>query len=98
KSYFRASKRIIPAGTCRFLMTSPHRPGRVHFTLQQQRAMARHIIGEDRFYEIYISTPLEVAEQRDVKGLYKKARSGQLHDFTGIESPYGNPPAKSGCS
>jgi bifunctional enzyme CysN/CysC len=43
------------------------------------------------FIEIHIDTPLEVAEQRDVKGLYKKARAGQLKNFTGIDSPYEPP-------
>lgn len=53
-----------------------------------ERIQARQAIGADRFYEIYIDTPLSVAEKRDVKGLYKKARSGQLKNFTGIDSPY----------
>ena len=43
--------------------------------------------------EIYVNTPLEVAESRDVKGLYKKARSGELKNFTGIDSPYEPPEA-----
>jgi len=60
-----------------------------------ERMRARQTIGEHRFYEIYIATPLEVAEQRDVKGLYKKARSGQLTNFTGIDSPYEVPTAPS---
>ena len=42
----------------------------------------------DRFIEVFIDTPLEVAEQRDPKGLYKKARRGELKNFTGIDSPY----------
>src|SRR5690554_313086 len=58
-----------------------------------ERIQAKQTIGEDRFYEIYVATPLEVAEQRDVKGLYKKARSGQLKNFTGIDSPYEIPAA-----
>lgn len=53
-----------------------------------ERIRAKQTIGPDHFYEIYIDTPLAVAEQRDVKGLYKKARSGQLKNFTGIDSPY----------
>ena len=55
------------------------------------RAMARDIIGEDNFLEIYLSTPLEVCEQRDPKGLYKKARAGIISDFTGISAPYEAP-------
>ena len=50
--------------------------------------MAADIIGKDDFMEIYVSTPLEVCEQRDVKGLYKKARKGEIKDFTGISSPF----------
>lgn len=55
------------------------------------RQMARDIIGEKDFFEIYIDTPLEVCEQRDVKGLYKKARAGEIKGFTGIDSPYEAP-------
>ena len=55
------------------------------------RDYAKSIIGEDDFYEIYINTPLEICEQRDVKGLYKKARSGEIINFTGIDSPYEAP-------
>lgn len=53
----------------------------------QDRDLARSIIGDD-FVEIYISTPIEECERRDVKGLYKKARAGELSAFTGISSPY----------
>jgi bifunctional enzyme CysN/CysC len=56
------------------------------------REMARELIGADRFLEVHVSTPLEVCEQRDVKGLYRKARSGALPNFTGVGSPY-EPPA-----
>ena len=52
------------------------------------RQMAADIIGKDDFMEIYVSTPLEVCEKRDVKGLYKKARKGEIKDFTGISSPF----------
>ena len=52
--------------------------------------MAREIIGE-RFVEIYISTPLEECERRDVKGLYKKAKAGQIPNFTGVSSLYEAP-------
>jgi bifunctional enzyme CysN/CysC len=55
-----------------------------------ERRMARTRVGED-FIEVHIDTPLEVAESRDVKGLYKKARAGQLKNFTGIDSPYETP-------
>lgn len=55
------------------------------------RAMARDIVGADDFIEIYVNAPLEVCEQRDVKGLYKKARSGEIKGFTGIDSPYEPP-------
>jgi adenylyl-sulfate kinase len=58
-----------------------------------EREAARQSIGADRFFEIFVDTPLAVAEQRDVKGLYKKARSGQIRDFTGIDSPYEAPEA-----
>ncbi len=57
------------------------------------RRNAREVIGEDSFIEIYVSTPLEECERRDVKGLYKRARSGQIPSFTGISSPY-EPPVK----
>jgi len=56
----------------------------------QDRALARSIIGDD-FVEIYISTPIEECERRDVKGLYKKARNGEIPAFTGISSPYEAP-------
>jgi len=55
------------------------------------RCMARNIIGSDNFFEIYLSTPLKVCEQRDPKGLYKKARAGIISDFTGISAPYEAP-------
>ncbi len=54
----------------------------------RDRQLARDIIGADSFVEAYVSTPLEECERRDIKGLYKKARSGELPDFTGISSPY----------
>ena len=50
------------------------------------RQMAKDIIGEENFIEVFVNTPLEVCESRDVKGLYAKARSGQIKDFTGIET------------
>jgi len=59
---------------------------------ESDRARAREIIGSTNFIEIYVSTPLEECERRDVKGLYKKARNGLIPNFTGISSPY-EPPA-----
>jgi bifunctional enzyme CysN/CysC len=53
--------------------------------------MARELIGENNFIEVYVDTPLAVCEERDPKGLYKKARSGQLPNMTGINSPYEAP-------
>jgi bifunctional enzyme CysN/CysC len=58
---------------------------------RREREMARELIGEDNFIEVYVSTTLEVCEQRDVKGLYKKARSGQLPNLSGVGSPYEPP-------
>lgn len=55
------------------------------------RKMAKELIGENDFLEIYINAPLEVCEARDVKGLYKKARAGLIPDFTGITSPFEAP-------
>ena len=52
------------------------------------RDTVRHIVGKDRFTEIFIDCPLEVCEQRDAKGLYQKARKGLIPNFTGIDSPY----------
>ena len=53
--------------------------------------MAAEIIGHDDFKEIYISTPIEECERRDVKGLYAKARRGEVKDFTGISAPFEAP-------
>ena len=53
--------------------------------------MARALLAEGEFIEIFIDTPLDVAEGRDPKGLYKKARRGDLKNFTGIDSPYEGP-------
>lgn len=55
------------------------------------RAEAKSIIGEKDFVEVYINTPLEICEQRDVKGLYAKARKGEIKDFTGITAPFEAP-------
>ena len=56
-----------------------------------ERQLARSLLTDGEFIEIYIDTPLQVAEERDVKGLYKKARRGELKNFTGIDSPYERP-------
>jgi bifunctional enzyme CysN/CysC len=56
-----------------------------------EREMARRLIGEENFVEVFVDTPLALCEQRDPKGLYKKARSGQLPNMTGINSPYEAP-------
>jgi bifunctional enzyme CysN/CysC len=56
-----------------------------------ERDMARHLIGEDSFIEVFVDTPLATCEMRDPKGLYKKARTGQLPNMTGINSPYEPP-------
>ena len=56
-----------------------------------ERDYARNIIANNEFVEIYVDTPLEICEARDPKGLYKKARSGQLKNFTGIDSEYQQP-------
>ncbi|WP_063550105.1 sulfate adenylyltransferase subunit CysN [Burkholderia territorii] len=58
-----------------------------------ERDMARALVGPDEFVEVFVDTPLAVAEERDPKGLYKKARNGELKHFTGIDSPY-EPPAQ----
>lgn len=58
---------------------------------RSERQIARERIGDGQFLEIYVNTPLEVAEDRDVKGLYKKARAGEIKNFTGIDSPYEPP-------
>jgi bifunctional enzyme CysN/CysC len=60
---------------------------------REERDLARSKVEENEFCEAFIDTPLEVAEQRDVKGLYKKARAGALKNFTGIDSPYEAPEA-----
>ena len=57
-----------------------------------ERTMVRNMLEDGEFIEIYVDTPLEEAERRDVKGLYRKARAGELKNFTGIDSPYEVPP------
>lgn len=63
----------------------------------QDRKMAKEIIGKDLFREVYVSTSINVCETRDPKGLYKKARTGAISNFTGIDSPY-EPPLKPSLS
>ena len=58
---------------------------------RSERQMARSLMADGEFIEIYIDTPLDVAEERDVKGLYKRARAGEIKNFTGIDSPYEPP-------
>lgn len=59
--------------------------------LREDREEAKKVIGQDNFIEIFVNTPLEICEERDVKGLYKKARAGEIKNFTGISSPYEAP-------
>jgi bifunctional enzyme CysN/CysC len=56
-----------------------------------ERAMARALVGKDEFIEVFMDTPLEIAEKRDPKGLYLRARKGEIPNFTGIDSPYEAP-------
>ncbi len=63
---------------------SPYRKDRDH-------VRALHVAGQLSFIEVYVNTPIETCEQRDPKGLYKKARAGQLKNFTGIDDPYEPP-------
>jgi adenylylsulfate kinase len=58
---------------------------------KKDRAAVRGLVGSDEFVEIYVKCPLEICEQRDVKGLYEKARRGVIRQFTGIDDPYEEP-------
>lgn len=58
---------------------------------EKERTMAKDLIGADSFIEAFVDCPLEVCEQRDVKGLYQKARNGIIKNFTGIDSPFEKP-------
>jgi len=60
---------------------------------RSERRMARGLLPEGEFIEVFVDTPLALAESRDPKGLYKKARAGELKNFTGIDSPYEEPEA-----
>ncbi len=77
------AKLFVDAGT--LVMTAFISPFRA------DRDMVRGIVGEGEFIEVYVDTPLEVCEQRDPKGLYQKARAGQIKNFTGLDSPYEAP-------
>ncbi|MFO7703354.1 MAG: adenylyl-sulfate kinase [Psychroflexus maritimus] len=59
--------------------------------MRKDREMIASIVGEKDFFEVFVDTPLEVCEARDVKGLYKKARAGEITNFTGISAPYEAP-------
>jgi adenylyl-sulfate kinase len=58
---------------------------------EADRQQVKNIVGAENYVEVFVDTPLEVCEQRDVKGLYKKARAGEVKNFTGIDSPYEAP-------
>jgi adenylylsulfate kinase len=62
---------------------------------EEIRSMSKSIIGDKDYFELFVNTPIEVCEQRDVKGLYKKARAGEIKNFTGIDSPFEHPKAPS---
>ena len=59
---------------------------------REDRQLAQQIVGHDRFFEIYVSTPLATCEARDPKGMYRRARAGEIEGFTGVGAPY-EPPA-----
>jgi len=55
------------------------------------RNEARKMVGDDRFIEVFVDTPIDICEERDVKGLYARARRGQITGFTGVDDPYEEP-------
>lgn len=59
--------------------------------LKDMRSLISSIVGKENFIEVFVDAPLEICEQRDIKGLYKKARAGSILDFTGINSPFESP-------
>jgi adenylyl-sulfate kinase len=59
---------------------------------RESRAKAREIVRDARFLEVYVDTPIEICEGRDTKGMYGRARAGDLHNFTGVNDPYEAPP------
>ena len=58
---------------------------------REDRQIVRNLLERDEFIEVYVKCPVEICESRDVKGLYKKARDGQIKEFTGLDSPYEEP-------
>jgi adenylylsulfate kinase len=58
---------------------------------ERDREMIKEIVGKDQIVEVFVNTSIEVCEKRDIKGFYKKARAGQILDFTGVSSPYESP-------
>jgi bifunctional enzyme CysN/CysC len=60
---------------------------------QAERQMARELVGTDRFFEIFVDAPIELCIARDPKGLYAKAKAGEIRNFTGFDSPYEVPQA-----
>jgi adenylylsulfate kinase len=58
---------------------------------EADRQQVKTIVGTENYVEVFVNTPIEICEQRDVKGLYKKARAGEVKNFTGIDSPYETP-------
>jgi sulfate adenylyltransferase len=79
---FVAGEIVRHSGTVICAAISPYR---------QARREARKMVPEGHFIEVFVDTPLEVCEQRDVKGLYARARSGEIKNFTGIDDPYEKP-------
>lgn len=59
--------------------------------LREHRALARAVVGEERFVEVFVDAPLDECERRDPKGLYRRARQGEIADFTGVSAPYEPP-------
>lgn len=58
---------------------------------EKDRNNIKKIVGEERYFEVFVDTPIEICEKRDVKGLYAKARAGEIKNFTGIDAPYEKP-------
>ena len=79
---FVASEVVKAGGVVLCAAVSPYRA---------TRNQCRNVMGEDQFIEVYVNTPINVCEERDVKGLYAKARRGELKGFTGVDDPYEPP-------
>ena len=79
---FVASEIVRHGGVVICAAVSPYRATRNH---------VRSMVGTEHYVEVYVDTPLEICEQRDTKGLYEKARRGEIEDFTGISDPYEPP-------